>query len=914
MEKLKRNLMDDYANKFTNRILQHSLRSQMIALYYSITKILENFPNTRDNHFIFGEPYEKQKIEAINKSNANSTTTSANEPPQLTDETMDELKPDARLFKKRPRKLLSDDGERVLNIWFIPHFTEVLTMYKKNGTDEFIYRTLHNCVRILTAFNDILHFQYAQACMNVALVGGAMSDSSTEKIRRKTDFSTWESSGGLDNELNEIQLELNTLPDPCNPQQVAELLELKRSCIFLQFDCAIRHSVCDIFLANGNCDTHKLITENMHFSLRFLNNYRSETMDNVYLRIPEPIDINDSFSAQIVPWRHFIECNGVFPLHLWQWYMIEPNVTLCLNGLKDMEKNIATGEILGVTLMFEDLLQTFMVEENRSNLVVEDLTAVGSNNNEFMTSSTNSKTANEMVSEPASSLPLKKGRNRNSNITSLVLYNLKGQLIDEKNCCRTMINYHKWRFFLLTWKRLELLKLVWARRKIGTEQINSAEIFTKFSEVYKKEILVPVLKILVKNPEVRETYENIVDFKQPVLLPQEVSELESKMKQIIRLLEKMDLSMIHEVTLRIQKELKLVLAERGREESTLTTDLWKKSIMKEEFTINKPHIMNDFTRIFFSKSQLECLQEEVSTSMKVIDENGGNVINNSKEIITKLIYKIDEDSLKQCLSKLGGWIQERERSNFEQYTMFYENILRQQHQLLYMKEREIQLMKDKINKQTDEVNIEVQCQMADICYDLIMEVTALRAKLTEMVETKDNLKKELREEVKAEFIDLVTDLVNVNTSLKSQVDQYKLQIHNDVLELLAESRTAAFDQINKLKDKYGIEIDETAQNQEQVRNKLIASLQKECNDLKNTLIRQEKSSKIKEFEDSVEFNKKLGKITAVTDTIQRKSTKISMLSQQNQIVLNQQKSALKRQLAKLNSEYNKLKAKMDKEV
>ena len=55
----------------------------------------------------------------------------------------------------------------------------------------------------------------------------------------------------------------------------------------------------------------------------------------------------------------------------------------------------------------------------------------------------------------------------------------------------------------------------------------------------------------------------------------------------------------------------------------------------------------------------------------------------------------------------------------------------------------------------------------------LKEVTALRAKLNEMDMTRESMEKELRDKVKGEFIGLVTDLVNVNTSLKMQYDVYK---------------------------------------------------------------------------------------------------------------------------------------------
>ena len=130
----------------------------------------------------------------------------------------------------------------------------------------------------------------------------------------------------------------------------------------------------------------------------------------------------------------------------------------------------------------------------------------------------------------------------------------------------------------MTWKRCELLKLDWGRRKVGVEKIDNAEIFSTYCENYRKDILLPVLKILVKTSDVKEMYENIVDFKQPILLPPDASELDSKTKQIARLLEKLELFMIDETVQRVQKEVKLVLSERSREENTLTTDIWKKSV------------------------------------------------------------------------------------------------------------------------------------------------------------------------------------------------------------------------------------------------------------------------------------------------------------------------------------------------
>lgn len=63
--------------------------------------------------------------------------------------------------------------------------------------------------------------------------------------------------------------------------------------------------------------------------------------------------------------------------------------------------------------------------------------------------------------------------------------------------------------------------------------------------------------------------------------------------------------------------------------------------------------------------------------------------------------------------------------------------------------------------------------MNSLIYSSFLEVTALRAKIKEINEASVNKDKEIRERIKAEFLDLITDLVNVNGRLKTQFDIYK---------------------------------------------------------------------------------------------------------------------------------------------
>lgn len=49
-----------------------------------------------------------------------------------------------------------------------------------------------------------------------------------------------------------------------------------------------------------------------------------------------------------------------------------------------------------------------------------------------------------------------------------------------QSICPILKNYEKWHYFLITWKRCELLKLDWGRRKLGVENINTPELYAKY--------------------------------------------------------------------------------------------------------------------------------------------------------------------------------------------------------------------------------------------------------------------------------------------------------------------------------------------------------------------------------------------------------------------------------------------------
>lgn len=135
-----------------------------------------------------------------------------------------------------------------------------------------------------------------------------------------------------------------------------------------------------------------------------------------------------------------------------------------------------------------------------------------------------------------------------------------------------------------------------------------------------------------------------------------------------------------------------------------------------------------------------------------------------------------------------------------------------------------------------------------------------------------------------------------------------------MLELLTESRHEAFDQIIKLKNKYGAEIKQLDTQSKLKQEELIRDLQIERNQLANLLIKQKKFAIFKEFKNSSNFKKQLTYMTDESNKIKCKEVNNILACEQRLLLLEQQKSALKKQLGKQDSEFNNLKTKLEKEV
>jgi hypothetical protein len=339
-------------------------------------------------------------------------------------------------------------------------------------------------------------------------------------------------------------------------------------------------------------------------------------------------------------------------------------------------------------------------------------------------------------------------------------------------------SYTLLRSFLLLWKRLEVLKQNWAATKYGISSINSHTTYLNYCKDYRKEILFPVMQGIARRCGQPDLYEGLISDLDTLVQPRGVSEMEVKMRQVIKLLERLEGQMIADVRRKIQRELTLALAERARDESALPTDLWKRPAIRETFTISRPYVAENFVKQLMSS----CIEDP-----------------------TKTVFS--NDHLKTCLNQLASGVMMREKKAFESYSTYYENLLKANHQLLYQREQEINHLKDQLKTVQNTVVVEVECQLADATQQLLLEVTALRTKLVDMTEERQRVEAEVRARVAEEYTGLIQGLFGVVFDLNHRFDEFKKDLCDGVFEKISETRSEAVEAMNRLAQRNGAVLD-----------------------------------------------------------------------------------------------------------
>ncbi|XP_076408505.1 uncharacterized protein LOC102904867 isoform X1 [Peromyscus maniculatus bairdii] len=710
IERVKRELIVEYCQKLTGRMSHSALRGQIMVYCNSLRVLLDDFPAIRDTFFMVGQPNEKKGLK----------------------DPSGEFKTDPRSFQPRPRSLLSADGRVFLNLWFIPHPSEVLFMFK-TLPEKAAFRALKLTLQLVASLHDIVAYLFSFAKL------GDCPASFDAPLSPHPVRSDWGGAEGIGSELQELQKMIDSLLSPQDPSQVAQALLLRREVTWLQFDAAMRHLL-RTFLAAGNAPAHQSVAEGVCHGLPPLSNSLGRSIFASQLSLPQPLHPRDLQAFTMFPWRAFLEDGGPFPAMSSVPNTLEYDMQMCLCGLSDRDRKVAHGELVGVQTLMEDvLLSSYHVITEASP---EWQATLG--NTQPDGSKLSGLCPRQSESHPKASALLERP-------------------------CDAVMSLALMKSFLVLWKQLEVLKEHWGRLRLQGQEISSGPLYKQFSELYEADIFYPSMKALARQMGKEDEFEGLMIRSQSILPPKGASEIEIKTQQLQKLLESLEIHMIQEVLRKVNREITLLLSEKSKEESTLPTDLWKHQVMKENFSVVRPQIVERFVQRLMEKSQ----------------DNGPEI-------------SFRREHLEACLLSLGCDVMARERSNFETYSMCYEHLLQHAREKLGQREQEVDFLRRSQVPPEDCAG-----QLAELSHDMVMEITALRAQLTDLEEGTLNLKHQTRKEVQEEYRALVQALFMTCLHIKEKLDENQFHLIQKVCELIGEVRAEGIANMKQLKKTWG---------------------------------------------------------------------------------------------------------------
>uniref|UniRef100_A0A3B5BGT6 Uncharacterized protein n=1 Tax=Stegastes partitus TaxID=144197 RepID=A0A3B5BGT6_9TELE len=211
--------------------------------------------------------------------------------------------------------------------------------------------SLHHTLQIVSALHDITSY-----LLSFSRLGNRDDSCSWRTEPGVTHLAAdWGGSEGIGSELQEIQRQVDRLSD-CSLRSVGRLLQLRRQVVLLQFDAAVRNLIREAFLSSGDVASYHSVSDNMATALPLLSDSIQTDVFGLTLPVPQPLEAQSSQAQTMYPWRSFMACHGLMPLHVWDVPPVEYCMQLCLSGLSDRSRLQANAAMLGVSLLMEDVL------------------------------------------------------------------------------------------------------------------------------------------------------------------------------------------------------------------------------------------------------------------------------------------------------------------------------------------------------------------------------------------------------------------------------------------------------------------------------------------------------------------------------------------------------------------------------
>lgn len=766
LEALELQMMGVYNRALMDEAGKVSLRTQSGRYVRGLKRLLDGFPSTRDYYFQVGDSNQVVQKKNLEAAAEQATTADGDHRPvgilkkvaqgSEANTEMDQIR-DAQA-KRTPLQLLSDDGTKLANPWYLPYELELATMFEQMDTPAQL-GALRKVLEVVFRVHDILMILCAHARL-----GSSHARLGTQDVAFIGVGADWGGTEGIGAELRQLRRNLRFLDDPADPVAVAHFFEQRRQNVFLEWVLTSRYYVLETFLSKGNQRAYDTVLRNSRAGMEPLgSSHRTQSLGAIESsKLPTSVSSprHIKLADKLFPWRSSIAKHGPY-VGSFFFSNVGTYLELCLTGLDDVERHIANGEVLGISLLMEDIVEQ---EAGGDEKLDEDPIRMHSLTQEFL------------------------------------LHSLRLEQLKHVWCWRTLgiqVNSpSRYQAFISAYDA----QIVGPVVRVCKEKMRLKEE----AEGEQAEATGP-------QPEQRAQQRSTAGLlvgQGTALQLHGIPESAYRTLLVDALASHLECMFISASRGLVRNKQMAALSEMSRFDGEIPTDLWAAeflssksgghsgSLVSHPIAIASCIITQDFSKELMklpsaqntSSAEAEAAGRDPATGVVLLQDE---VTGESQKMIA-----FDLGQFQSALSKLATTIMTREKSTYLAYASQYQTMSQQlEHQLL-KKEADIEVLQHKIEEDAVDFRHHVKCELADRSRDHIAEITALRAKVSRMRSEQETQAYEIRERVKQEYDDLVNSLFSTSFSLKNRFEEYRCNLYEDVVESLCDIRKHA---LNRLK-------------------------------------------------------------------------------------------------------------------
>eukprot|EP00731_Ephydatia_muelleri_P000295 Em0001g295a len=909
LEESKSKLLNQYCDNLMMSLSHYSLRSQLLRYYESLHKLLEDFPATRKAYFIVGGgPEAGGGLEAPVYGSSTKTT-------------------DSRSSQSRLQMLLSADGKKLLNLWYIPSTIQILTMFSDLPLEDKIH-ALTVALHLISSLHDIL----AYLCTYVKL-GTAQGPFGGDR-----EFTGgW---GGIERVGTEVQLlqnHIGQLNDSSDPWKVCEYLDYYRGILFLQHDVIMRHCLKRTLLLKDRIEAVQVLERVSLEAQECLRESPSRHLSFLLYPVPSPLDLPTQKPSSVFPWRAFFNSCGPFSSILQHCQNTSAYIYTSLAVLGPLDRSVANAEMLGLALLMEDVVHTHTSTTRGSTLdekgpasysphVPTSIATPSRGNHRSQVSrpppsstltgstrdlsvgmaNTHRHQAPPLAGLGTSTCDLSASQGGASQPLLLPPYHPPSSL---NTSAMPLLEQAKLlQRFLVKMSQVEALKHHWGLRVLGVVSMATQKHCSLLEETYREKVVGVAQRVVAKKQAVdaaKKQLENestsgsmstfvtetnvdsTFGSEDGFDLPEKenLNELLLREAQVKHLLQLLEQYLVDDTCKHLTKIHHLLMAERQRDDTTLPLDLWKRSTMKDIVGLPRPHIVEDF--LLELKKQLT--------------EAGDT-------------FTVPKAHLATCLSHMSSGVLAREKECYEMYASYYEAILKGQYHQIYLKNQEVEHYQWLAEANAKRTKQEDLVFMSEHTQSLILEITALRARVLELEDDLESKEEVIMRRVLDEYTSLVDCMFSATMDVKGRFTDYRKSLYDDMVRSLYEVRQATAESVGKMKDRLsGGSSSQDVGVVHGLKAEGCKEIQEENATLTRMMVKRRALAGWNKIRSQQQHNQKLLSLSTQLDGLRKECFEMKMESEEKILSLQQQVQALQKSLGQMEAEYEVVKQSLEEE-